>query len=166
MVLQDGALALLTVLNGVQLLLAAWVKDTHFRVILADEVERVLGQTVACWLAGLHTQTMGEFLLEFSVQVSLCTEEDDASLRDYNDWLVSPIVLLRDMTVLTGDGQVAQQSIGIGRGEPFSQVRLGELSTNAGCNLEGLVLIEDARELHRLGVGDLGGVHLVKIEDW
>lgn len=68
--------------------------------------------------------------------------------------------------MLTSNSQVAQQSIGIGRGEPFSQARLGELGTNARCNLEGLVLIENARELHRLGVGDLGGVHLVKIEDW
>lgn len=67
--------------------------------------------------------------------------------------------------ILTRNGQVAQESIGIGRVEPFGQVRLGEFSTNAGSDLEGLVLIENTAELHRLGVGDLGGVHLVKIED-
>lgn len=82
MVLQNGALTLLCVLDTMQLLLAAGVEDTHLRVILADEVERVLGQTVASWLTRLHAQAVGELLLEFSVKTSLGTEEDNASLRN------------------------------------------------------------------------------------
>lgn len=82
MVLQDGALTLLGVLDTVQLLLAAGVEDAHFWVILTDKVEGVLAQTVASWLARLHTQAVGELLLEFSVQVSLGTEENNSPLRN------------------------------------------------------------------------------------
>ena len=66
----------------VKRLLSCGIQLAHLWIIVAEQMKGVLGQIVVLRLSRKPTQSTCQILLQFSVNVGLSAEEDNATLAD------------------------------------------------------------------------------------